>query len=66
VDSRSGGRLLDKKEALCTAAILAYKLPRERFVVYNDVSNRIEGVVSQVQGGQERVTAYYSKTLNRA
>jgi hypothetical protein len=37
------------------------------FVVDTDASNPGIGVVlSKVQDGQERVTAYYSKTLNKA
>jgi hypothetical protein len=39
-------------KALCTAPILAYPPPRERFVVDKEVSNvGIEGVFSQVQDG---------------
>jgi hypothetical protein len=35
--------------------------------VVTDASNvGIGGVLSEVQGGQERVIAYYSKTLNKA
>jgi hypothetical protein len=55
------------KRALCTAPILAYPKPGERFIVDTDTSNfGIGGVFSQVQDGQERVIAYYSKTLNKA
>jgi hypothetical protein len=55
------------KGALCTAPILAYPHPGERFIVDTDASNvRIGGVLSQEQDGQERVIAYYSKTLNKA
>jgi hypothetical protein len=54
------------KEALCTAPTLAYLQPREKFVINTDTSNiGIGGVLSQVQDGQERVTAYYSKTVNK-
>jgi hypothetical protein len=54
------------KGALCAALILVYPQPGERFVVDTDASNvRIGGVLSQVQDGQERVIAYYSKTLNK-
>jgi hypothetical protein len=39
----------------------------ERFVVDTGASNvGIVGVLSQVQDGQERVIAYYSKTLKKA
>jgi hypothetical protein len=55
------------KGALCTATILAYPQPGERFVVDTDASNvGVGGVLSQVQGGKERAIAYYSKTLNKA
>jgi hypothetical protein len=55
------------KDALCTATILAYSQPRERSVVDTDESNvGIGGVLSQVQDGQERVVACYSKMLNKA
>jgi hypothetical protein len=55
------------KGALCAAPILAYPQPGKRFIVGTDASNvGIAGVLSQVQDGQERVTAYYSKTLNKA
>jgi hypothetical protein len=54
------------KEALCTAPILAYLQPKERFVIDRDVSNiEIAGVLSLVQDRQERVTAYYSKMLKK-
>jgi hypothetical protein len=55
------------KGALCTAHILAYPQPGERFIVDTDASNvGIGGVLSQVQDGQKRVMVYYSKTLNKA
>jgi hypothetical protein len=54
------------KEALCTAPILAYPKSRERFVDDTDASDiRIGRVLSHVQVGQERVTAYYSRMLNK-
>ncbi|XP_023721191.1 uncharacterized protein LOC111871977 [Cryptotermes secundus] len=39
--------------------------PGEKFIVDTDASNVGIGVLSQVQDGQERVTAYFSKTLNK-
>jgi hypothetical protein len=54
------------KGALCTAPILAYLQPGERFVDTDASNFQIGGVLSQMQDGQERVTAYYSKTLNKA
>jgi transposase InsO family protein len=54
--------------ALTSAPILAYPLPNAApFVLDCDASNfAIGAVLSQEQRGQERVIAYYSKTLNRA
>jgi hypothetical protein len=53
--------------ALRAAPILAYLQPGERFIVDTDASNfGIGGVLSQIKDGQERVIAYYSKTLNKA
>jgi hypothetical protein len=47
--------------------ILAYPQPGKRFIVDTDASNvGIGGVLFQVQHGQERVIAYYGKTLNKA
>jgi hypothetical protein len=55
------------KRALCSAPILAYPQPGERFVVDTDASNvGIGGVLSQVKERQERVIAYYNGTLNKA
>jgi hypothetical protein len=55
------------KVALCAAPILAYPKPGQEFIVDTDASNcGTGGVFSQVQDGQERVIAYYSKTLNKA
>jgi hypothetical protein len=64
VETRTEGG--NTQAALCTAPILAYPQPGERFIVDTDASNvGIGGVLSQVQNGQERVIAYYSKTLTR-
>jgi hypothetical protein len=55
------------KGTLCAAPILDYPQPGEKFIVDTDASNvGIGGVLSQVQGGKERVIAYYSKTPSRA
>jgi hypothetical protein len=52
------------KEALCTAPVLGYPEAWEKFIVDTDASNvGIGGVLSQVQNGNERVVAYFSKTL---
>jgi hypothetical protein len=51
----------------CTALVLAYQQPRQRFVLDINASNvGIGGVLSQIQDGQERVMTYYSKTMNKA
>jgi hypothetical protein len=53
--------------ALCAAPFLAYSQPEETFIVNADASNfGIGGILSQIKDGQERVIAYYSKTLNIA
>jgi phospholipid-translocating ATPase len=55
------------KGILCAAPILAYPKSGDRFIVDTDASNfGIGGVLSQMQDGQERVIAYYSKILNKA
>jgi hypothetical protein len=55
------------KEVPCTAPILAYPQPGERFVVNTDVNNtEIGGVLSPAQDGKQQVIAYYSKMLNKA
>jgi hypothetical protein len=52
------------KEALCTAP---YPEPGERFITDTDAGNvGTGGVPSQLQDGQEQVTTYYSKTVNKA
>jgi hypothetical protein len=53
-------------EALCAAPILAYPRPDERYIVDTDASNiGIGRVLSQLQDGQARVIAYYSKMLTK-
>jgi hypothetical protein len=53
------------KNALCVAPILAYPKPGEKFIADTDTGNiGTGGLLSQVHGGQERVTAYYGRTLN--
>jgi hypothetical protein len=50
------------KEALCTAPVLGYPRPGEKFIVDTDESNTgIGDVLSQIQDGHERVVAYFSK-----
>jgi hypothetical protein len=53
------------KEALCTAPVLGYTRPGEKFIVDTDDSNvGIGGVLSQMKDGNERITAYFSKKLS--
>jgi hypothetical protein len=55
------------KEAMFTAPLLNIPRPGETFIVDSDASNvGIGGVLSQVKDGDERVTAYFSKTLSKA
>ena len=55
------------KDALTAAPILAFPSENEEFVVDCDSSNVALGaVLSQMQDGQERVIAYYSKCLSKA
>ena len=54
------------KSKLTTAPVLSYPMPEEGlFILDTDASNRsIGAVLSQEQGGEERVIAYASHTLN--
>ena len=55
------------KTALTTAPVLAYPTSDDQFVLDTDASNTGTGaVLSQVQNGEEKVIAYFSKTLNKA
>jgi len=55
------------KDALCTAPVLGYLRPGEKFIINTDASNvGTGGVLSQVQDGSERVVAYFNKTLSKA
>ncbi|MBJ5505560.1 hypothetical protein JGG47_23625, partial [Salmonella enterica subsp. enterica serovar Derby] len=54
------------KEALSSAPILAYPRPDQPFILDTDASNTgIGAVLSQVQDGQEKVIAYFSKSLSK-
>lgn len=54
------------KERLCSAPILAYPKPGERFIIDTDASNiGIGGVLSQIHNGEEKVIAYFSRKLSK-
>lgn len=53
------------KKKLCSAPVLAYPKPDLRYILDTDASDiGVSGVLSQLQGGKERVIAYASKKLN--
>jgi len=54
------------KEALIKAPVLGYPLPKGQFILDTDASNHgVGAVLSQLQDGQERVVAYYSRVLTQ-
>lgn len=54
------------KDSLTSAPILGFPIPSMQFILDTDASNQSVGaVLSQDQGGLERVVAYMSKTMNR-
>ena len=56
----------DLRTALITAPILAFPKPGCKFMLDTDASDKaLGGVLSQIQDGEERVIAFYSKTLDR-
>ena len=55
------------KQALTSVSVLGYPNPNGKFILDTDASNGgIGAVLSQLQDGQERVIAYFSRSLNRA
>lgn len=53
------------KQALIEAPVLAYPQQNEQFILDTDASKEsIGAVLSQIQEGQEKVIAYYSRSLN--
>ncbi len=55
------------KAALVSSPILAYPNPEGQFILDTDASNHgIGAVLSQIQDEEERVIAYFSRTLNKA
>jgi hypothetical protein len=66
---RKGSELFNgrRKRAPCTAPVTSCRQPAKKFTIDTEASNvGISVVVSQVQGGQEQVMAYYSKTPTTA
>lgn len=54
------------KKKLCSSPILAYPRAGDLFILDTDASNTgIGAVLSQNQGGTERVLAYYSRALSK-
>ena len=54
------------KRRLTTAPVLAYPIASGKFTLDTDASEKgIGAVLSQEQNGQERVVAYFSRSLNR-
>ncbi|XP_076247766.1 uncharacterized protein LOC143187432 [Calliopsis andreniformis] len=55
------------KSCLISSPVLAYPIEGADFILDTDASNvAIGAVLSQVQGGQEKVIAYFSKVLGKA
>ena len=55
------------KTRLIEAPILAYPDPEQEYILDTDASNEgIGAVLSQLQGGRERVICYASRSLNKA
>ena len=55
------------KQLLTSAPVLGYPNSEDEFVVDTDASNvGLGAVLSQVQEGQERVIAYYSRALSKS
>ena len=53
------------KRGLISAPVLGYRNPKQSYILNIDVSTMdIGAVLSQIQGGKERVIAYYIKTLS--
>ena len=54
------------KQALSQAPVLAYPTSEDTFVVDTDASNSgVGAVLSQVQDGEEKVIAYFSRSLTK-
>ena len=65
--SAAEAAFLQLKQALTSTPVLGYPNPNGKFILDTDASNNgIGAVLSQLQDGQERVVAYFSRSLNRA
>ena len=63
----AGTAFIQLKRALSSAPVLGYLNSNGKFILDTDASNGgIGAVLSQLQDGQERVIAYFSRILNRA
>ena len=63
----AGNAFTQLKSCLATTPVLCFPLPDAPFILDKDASRHAIGaVLSQVQENQERVVAYYSRTMNRA
>jgi len=61
-----GEAFKELKERLIISPILSYPDSQGRFILDTDASNhRIGAVLSQKQGGTEKVIAYFSRVLNK-
>ncbi|KAJ8033855.1 hypothetical protein HOLleu_24223 [Holothuria leucospilota] len=54
------------KHVLTSAPILAFPTPTDKYILDTDASSdSLGGVLSQVQGGEEKVIAYFSKSFSK-
>ena len=54
------------KKALCSTPVLAFPTQSDKYILDTDASNESMGaVLSQVQNGEERVIAYFSKSFSK-
>ena len=55
------------KQALTSSPVFAMPMDTDKYILDTDaIEQTIRAVLSQVQGGEERVIAYASRTYNRA
>ena len=54
------------KDISCVALVLAYPVPRRKFILNSDASGcGIGGVLSQAVNGTEKVVGYYRRTQSK-